>query len=389
MILQDRAQSERKLHDSHLSQVDFDLAPFTVVWEVTRACALACIHCRAEAQPRRHPLELTTTEGFALIDQIKEFGDPIFVITGGDPMLRKDLYELIGYATSKGLRVSLTPSATKLVTWQRLQLAKESGVRRLAISLDGPIPEVHDAFRGFTGSFQRTLEILGDAQKIGLSLQINTTVSRHNLGFIDQMPPLVSNFGAVQWSVFFLVPTGRGKVADMISAEDQEKVLLWLYELSEKASFDIKATACPSYRRVVIQAKKNKREERNGERVALMGAGYQYEDGLNRPAMAKGVNDGKGFCFISHLGNVYPSGFLPIYAGNIGEQNLVEIYRHSVLFKDLRDSSKLKGKCGRCEFREVCGGSRARAYAITGDYLAEDPTCIYQPLGKAEGERRN
>lgn len=379
MILQDRAQSERKLHDSHLSQVDFDLAPFTVVWEVTRACALACIHCRAEAQPRRHPLELTTAEGFALIDQIKEFGDPIFVITGGDPMLRKDLYELIGYATSKGLRVSLTPSATKLVTWQRLQLAKESGVRRLAISLDGPIPEVHDAFRGFTGSFQRTLEILGDAQKIGLSLQINTTVSRHNLGFIDQMPPLVSNFGAVQWSVFFLVPTGRGKVADMISAEDQEKVLHWLYELSEKASFDIKATACPPYRRVVIQAKKNKREERNGERVALMGAGYQYEDGLNRPAMAKGVNDGKGFCFISHLGNVYPSGFLPIYAGNIGEQNLVEIYRHSALFKDLRDSSKLKGKCGRCEFREVCGGSRARAYAITGDYLAEDPTCIYQP----------
>lgn len=389
MILQDRAQSERKLHDSHLSQVDFDLAPFTVVWEVTRACALACIHCRAEAQPRKHPLELTTTEGFALIDQIKEFGDPIFVITGGDPMLRKDLYELIGYATSKGLRVSLTPSATKLVTWQRLQLAKEAGVRRLAISLDGPIPEVHDAFRGFTGSFQRTLEILGDAQKIGLSLQINTSVSRHNLGFIDQMPPLVSNFGAVQWSVFFLVPTGRGKVADMISAEDQEKVLHWLYELSEKASFDIKATACPPYRRVVIQAKKNKREERNGERVALMGAGYQYEDGLNRPAMAKGVNDGKGFCFISHLGNVYPSGFLPIYAGNIGEQNLVEIYRHSALFKDLRDSSKLKGKCRRCEFREVCGGSRARAYAITGDYLAEDPTCIYQPLGKAEGERRN
>lgn len=389
MILQDRAQSERKLHDSHLSQVDFDLAPFTVVWEVTRACALACIHCRAEAQPRRHPLELTTAEGFALIDQIKEFGDPIFVITGGDPMLRKDLYELIGYATSKGLRVSLTPSATKLVTWQRLQLAKESGVRRLAISLDGPIPEVHDAFRGFAGSFQRTLEILGDAQKIGLSLQINTTISRHNLGFIDQMPPLVSNFGAVQWSAFFLVPTGRGKVADMISAEDQEKVLLWLYELSEKASFDIKATACPPYRRVVIQAKKNKREERNGERVALMGAGYQYEDGLNRPAMAKGVNDGKGFCFISHLGNVYPSGFLPIYAGNIGEQNLVEIYRHSALFKDLRDSSKLKGKCGRCEFREVCGGSRARAYAITGDYLAEDPTCIYQPLGKAEGESRN
>jgi radical SAM protein len=367
-----------------MGQVDFDLAPFTVVWEVTRACALACIHCRAEAQPRRHPLELTTAEGFALLDQIKEFGNPIFVITGGDPMMRKDLYDLIGYATSKGLRVSLTPSATRIVTLQRLQRAKEAGVRRIAISLDGPTPEVHDAFRGFAGSFERTLEILGDAQKVELPLQVNTTVSRHNLDFIDQMPPLVSDFGAVQWSVFFLVPTGRGKVEDLISAEDQEKLLHWLYELSETAPFDIKATACPLYRRVIIQAKKNKTkvdkvEKVGGNRVALMGAGYQYQDGLNRPAISKGVNDGKGFCFISHIGEVCPSGFLPIPAGNIRKQSLAEIYRHSPLFKDLRDAAKLKGKCGKCEFREICGGSRARAYALTGDYLAEDPTCIYQP----------
>jgi len=378
-----RAQQERADHDAHLRRIDFDLSPFTVVWEVTRACALNCVHCRAVAQPRRHPDELTTEEGYRLLDQVKEFGDPIFIFTGGDPMMRRDLFDLIRYAAQeKGLRTSLTPSATALVTRERLARAQEAGILRIALSLDGPTAEVHDAFRGFSGSFQRTLEILEDVNALDLSLQINTTVCRYNLPVLKRMPELVARFQAVQWSVFFLVPTGRGKAEDLISPEAHEEVMHWLYELSQTAPFDIKATAAPHYRRVVIQREREKRSAR-GEanrpiaHIALAGAGFHYEDGLHRPV--QGVNDGKGFVFISHRGEVCPSGFLPLVAGNVREQPLPEIYRNAPLFRQLRDPQLLQGKCGACEFREVCGGSRARAYAITGNYLAEEPYCIYQP----------
>lgn len=380
--MQEQAQAERQCHDAHLQQVDFDLSPFTIAWEVTRACALVCRHCRAEAQPQRDPRELTTEEGFALLDDIKDFGNPILIFTGGDPLMRRDLFDLIAYASQeKGLRTSLTPTATALVTRKRLQQAKEAGIRRVAISLDGPTAEVHDAFRGFSGSFARTLRILAHLNEVGLSLQINTTVCRYNLAVLEQMPEIVARFGAVQWSVFFLVPTGRGKLEDLISPEEHERVLNWLYDLSQEAPFDIKATACPHYRRVVIQRERARRrvEEREDEPspVLLAGAGFQYADGLHRPV--KGVNDGRGFCFVSHLGEVCPSGFLPLAAGNVREQSIVSIYRDSRLFRELRDPSLLKGKCGRCEFREVCGGSRARAYAVTGDYLESDPYCLYLP----------
>jgi radical SAM protein len=370
----------RQAHDARLAEADFDLAPFTIAWELTRACAFACRHCRAEAQPQRDRRELTTQEAFRLVDQIKELGDPILVVTGGDPMMRRDLYDILGCAVQKGVRTALTPTTTRLVTAKALARVKEAGVRRVAISIDGPTAEAHDAFRGFRGSFQIAQGIARDIVAVGLSLQINTTISRYNLRLLEKMTQTVADLGAVQWSLFFLVPTGRGRAADMISPEEHEEVFHWLYDLSREAPFDIKSTAAPAYRRVVIQRERAKGRLAGVASKAprtLAGAGYRYQDGLDRPAL--GVNDGKGFCFISHIGDVCPSGFLPLAAGNVRRQSVADIYRHSSLFRDLRDPARLKGKCGGCEFRQVCGGSRARAYAVTGDYLAPDPSCVYEP----------
>lgn len=377
-----RAVTERRAHDGRLIDANFDLAPFTIAWELTRACAFACKHCRAEAQPQRDANELSTEEAFRLVDQIREFGDPILVITGGDPMMRPDLYDILGYAVQRGLRTSLTPTTTRLVTRKALARVKEVGVRRVAVSLDGPTAEVHDAFRGFSGSFEIATRIIKNVAEAGLSLQINTTVSRFNVQLLDQMAELVGHSNVVQWSLFFLVPTGRANAADMISPEEHEQVFNWLYEVGKSASFDIKSTAAPAYRRVVIQRQRAEQEPSAKKVPAhpLAGAGYRYADGLGRPA--KGVNDGNGFCFISHTGDVCPSGFLPISAGNVRDQSLVDIYRYAPLFRRLRDRGALKGKCGRCEFRDVCGGSRARAYAISKDPLAEDPSCVYRPLDR-------
>lgn len=372
-----RAVAERQAHDARMVEADFDRAPFTIAWELTRACAFACRHCRAEAQPRRNPRELTTEESIRLIDQIKEFGDPILVITGGDPMMRGDVYDILAYAVQRGLRTSLTPTTTRLVTPEALARVREAGVRRLAISIDGPNAEAHDAFRGFRGSFEIASRIAREIAEAGLSLQINTTVSRYNHDILDEMVELVARAGAVQWSLFFLVPTGRGRRVDMISPDQHERAFHWLYDLSHTAPFDIKSTAAPAYRRVVIQREREKTRTRKGAVATVAGAGYRYQDGLQRPT--RGVNDGRGFCFISHLGDVCPSGFLPLAAGDVRESSVVEIYREAPLFRELRDPSAIRGKCGRCEFREVCGGSRGRAYALTGDYLASDPSCVYEP----------
>ncbi len=372
--LSQAASADRHLHDQHMLAADFSQAPFTIAWEVTRACAFACVHCRANAQHQRDPRELTTQEAFSLIDRLKEFGNPILVFTGGDPMMRRDLFDLIAYATQSGLRCSLTPTATALPTPQRLSQAKEAGIRRIALSLDAPTPAVHDAFRQVPGSWQRTINILKNAQEVGLSAQVNTTVSTHNLHLLHDMVPFIEQVNAVQWSLFFLMPTGRAQVERMISPANHEQVFNWLYDLSQKSSFDTKATAAPMYRRVAIQRRK---AENHGGTVTFQGAGFQYADGLNRPN--RGVNDGNGFLFISHIGDIYPSGFLPLFAGNVRQDDVVEVYRHSQLFTDLRDMNKLKGKCGACEFREVCGGQRGRAYGVTGDYLESDPACAYQP----------
>ncbi len=377
-----RAAAERQLHDRHMLEADFDLAPFTIAWEVTRACAFACVHCRADAQHTRDPRELTTEEGHHLLDRFKEFGSPIVVFTGGDPMMRRDLFELIHYATELGLRASLTPTATALPTLERLNKAMEAGVRRIALSLDAPSPEVHDAFRQVPGSWERTMKILRNAHSVGLSAQINTTVTKFNVHLLPDMVRFVEEVGAVQWSVFFLVPTGRGQIQHMISPEEHERVFHWLFDLSQRGTFDIKATAAPMYRRVAIERKRQLPSAAGtgvgGEtEISFQGAGFQYADGLNRPV--KGVNDGRGFLFISHIGEIMPSGFLPVSAGNVREVDVVETYRHHPLFRDLRDPDKLKGRCGRCSYKVVCGGQRGRAYALTGDYLESDPACVYQP----------
>lgn len=378
--LSPNAAAERKYHDHRMLEADFSKAPFTIAWEITRACAYACVHCRADAQHRPDPDELTTEEGFALLDRLAEFGSPILIFTGGDPMMRRDLFDLIAYATQKGLRCSLTPTATALPTKERLEKAKQAGIRRIALSLDAPTPEVHDSFRQIQGSWERTMRILKNAQAVGLSAQVNTTVSNHNLHLLPDMVPFVEQVGAVQWSVFFLVPTGRAQTPWMISAEDHERVFNWLYDLSQSAPFDIKATAAPMYRRVAIERKRAELNQDDGnglKEVTFQGAGFQYADGLNRPR--RGVNDGNGFLFISHKGEIMPSGFLPISAANVREQDVVDVYRNHSLFTDLRDVNKLKGKCGVCDYRDVCGGQRGRAYGVTGDYLESDPACVYQP----------
>jgi len=370
-----RAASERSFHNERMVQADFNMAPFTIAWEVTRACAYACVHCRADAMHTPDPNELNTEEAMHLIDRLAEFGSPILVFTGGDPMMRRDLHELIAYATQKGLRCSLTPTATALPTTARLEKVRDAGVRRIALSLDAPNAEIHDHFRQVPGSWQRTMDILRRAQAIGISVQVNTTVAKHNVDILADMIPFLQEVGAVQWSLFFLVPTGRAQASNMISPEEHERTFNWLYDLSKNAPFDIKSTAAPMYRRVAIERKRA--EQSDGTPVTFQGAGFQYADGLNRPT--RGVNDGNGFLFISHVGDIQPSGFLPLTAGNVRTDDVIDIYRHSQLFTDLRTPDKIKGRCGVCEYRDVCGGQRGRAYGITGDYLESDPACIYIP----------
>lgn len=376
-VLTTTAAAERKYHDQRMDTADFSLAPFTIAWEITRSCAYACVHCRANAQHHRDPRELDTQESLRLIDQLAEFGNPILIFTGGDPMMRPDLFELIEYAAQKGLRCSLTPTATALPTLERLKNAANAGIRRIALSLDAPTESVHDGFRKVEGSWARTMKILRNAQQAGISAQVNTTVSRFNLALLPDMVPFIEEVGAVQWSVFFLVPTGRAQIPWMISPEDHERVFNWLYDLSKSAPFDIKATAAPMYRRVAIHRKKS--EMGSDSEVTFQGAGFQYTDGLDRPT--KGVNDGNGFLFISHIGEIMPSGFLPISLGNVRDDDIVQVYREHPVFRDLRDPNMLKGRCGICEFRDVCGGQRGRAYGVTGDYLETDPACAYQPVG--------
>lgn len=370
--LSERAVAERQYQDERMVHADFDQAPFTIAWEVTRACAYACVHCRADAQHQRDPRELSTGEAFALIDRLADFGNsPILIFTGGDPMMRRDLTDLIAYATQKGLRCSLTPTATALPTRERLEQVRDAGVRRVALSLDAPRPEVHDAFRKVPGSWERTMDILHRAHDVGLSVQINSTVAKHNVDILPEMVPFIQEVGAVQWSVFFLVPTGRAMIAQMISPEQHEEIFNWLYDLSQNAPFDIKGTAAPMYRRVAIERKK---AEAGEGPVTFQGAGFQYADGLNRPT--RGVNDGNGFLFISHIGEIQPSGFLPLTAGMVRENDVVDIYRTHPIFRDLRDYSRLKGPCGNCVYRDVCGGQRGRAYGVTGDYMESDPACV-------------
>jgi len=365
--------------------INYDESPFLAIWEVTQSCDLACKHCRAAAQPIAHPDELTNAEGKALIDQIADMHIPIFVFTGGDPLKRKDVFELIRYAADKGVQVALTPSATPLLDREAIFKLKEAGLVRLGISLDGSTPEIHDAFRGLPGAWARTIQAIQWANEAGIPIQVHTTISRHNAHDLDNLCSLFEKLAIVMWNVFFLVPVGRGQLDDLLSGEDFERVFAKIYELSHRANFQIKTTEAMHYRRYLLQHNLEERKMGHGHPHAPTSATYEpgapTSDAKTRTASwaTRRVNDGKGFMFISHVGNVYPSGFLPIHAGNIRETPLADIYRYAPIFKSLRDTSKLEGKCGVCEYKEICGGSRARAYAVTGDPLAQEPCCIYQP----------
>lgn len=341
--------------------MDFNERPLVAIWEVTRACALACRHCRAEANPHRHPLELTFDEGLRLMDQVKELGPAVFVLTGGDPFMRKDLAELTRYGTSIGLRIAGSPSGTNLANLNNMQKCAQAGMQRVAFSLDHADEAAHDAFRGVRGSYRWTMQGLQAAREAGMELQIGTTVTRFNKDSLKAIAEKVAEIGVSLWSVFFLIPTGRGQLDDMLTPAEHEEVMHWLADFSAQAPFPIKSTEGPHWRRVLLQR------------------------GVSKLPTA-GVNDGKGFVFISHTGEVHPSGFLPFDAGNIRTQSLTDIYRNSEIFRMLRDPSQLKGKCGACEFKSICGGSRARAYGVYGDWLAEDPACAYVPAGYRKEE---
>jgi radical SAM protein len=357
-----------------VNSIDFNQRPFIAIWEVTQACDLACVHCRASAQPERHPMELSTDEGKQLIDQIAELEVPVFVLTGGDPIKRPDLFDLIAHAREIGVRVSLTPSATPLLTRDVVFRLKEAGLARLAVSIDGASAETHDSFRGLSGSFAHTLDAVRWSNEAGLPVQINTTFARRNMGEIDAIVALMQQLKITLWSVFFLVPTGRGKLNDLLNADEFEQVFAKIHALSKSAGFDIKTTEAQHYRRYTLQQKVAERKA-----GIVNDAPVRVEDAIGRAP--RGLNDGKGLVFISHRGEVFPSGFLPLSAGSIRQQPLGEIYRHSPVFRALRDTSKLEGKCGACEFKEICGGSRARAYALTGNPHGEEPCCAYIPHG--------
>ena len=357
-----------------LKGLDLNTDPVVVFWEVTFACALACRHCRAEAMPRRHPLELSTAECRRVLDDLATFDRlPIVVLSGGDPFMRRDLFEIVNYGSAQGLRIAVAPSATALVTKKRLRSLSEAGVSRISFSLDASGPEAHDLFRGMPGSFHRTLQCISDAADAGLSTQVNTTVTRWNIDDLPQLEELVDSLGSLVWDLFFLVPTGRGLMKDMLDPDGHDKAYHWIYQMERRATFGVKVTLGQPYRRVRLIHE-------------LQEAGVDYND--LRPEelldLWEGVvpaNDGKGVFFISHVGEVQPSGFLPLPVGNVRFDSATALYRKSALFQSLRAADQLKGKCGVCPFNLLCGGCRARAYALTGDALAGDPTCPFIPYG--------
>jgi radical SAM protein with 4Fe4S-binding SPASM domain len=400
--------------------------PFIAIWETTRACALACVHCRAEAMPGRDPGELTTEEGKALLDRIAAFGapPPLVVFTGGDPLRRPDIVELVAYGTRIGLVVSLTPSGTAAVTQEKLRALRDAGLARLAVSLDAASAEAHDAFRRVRGSHRHTLRIIERAQALGLPLQINTTVCRQTVGELSAMVDQVTAFGPVLWALFFLIPVGRAQADQGLGAEEIETVLRWAAALQRRVPFGIKTTEAPQYWRVQAggQPLTSSGSSSAGastwpphspnsvSRVSLRSLQQAWpphspsfvsrlaprsvqqgwpphspnsEAGPSSRALRapRAVTDGNGFVFVDHVGNICPSGFLPMRAGNVREDDLAAVYREHPLFLALRDPARLGGRCGRCEWRHRCGGSRARAYAASGDPLAEDPGCAYEPAG--------
>lgn len=371
----------------HLRDLDFSQTPFVAIWEVTRACDLACRHCRAEAINQRNPDELSTEKGYDLIDKIRSMGTHILVLSGGDPVKREDIFDLIRYGALSGLRMATIPAATQALTPELVRKLKEAGLSQIAFSLDGPDSETHDSFRGTPGAFDLTMKGAWYARTAELPLQINTTFGVHNIDRFEEIATLVKDLGVVFWEVFFLVPTGRGRLLKQMKAYQYERLFEKLYEFSKEVDFIVKITEAQHYRRYVME-----RETRDKS----PGAAADLPERLTRDfgpggsigLAPKGVNSGNGFVFISHTGEVFPSGFLPISAGNVRNESIVDIYRNSPLFVGIRDYRQLKGKCGMCEWKYICGGSRARAYALTGDYMESESGCAFVPDGFGKRSQR-
>jgi len=338
-----------------------------VAWEATRNCNLACLHCRASATMGPYENELDTEAALRLMDQIALVGNPIVILTGGEPLLRSDIFEIAKYGTAKGLRMVMAPNGT-LITSEMAEQMASSGIKRISISLDGATKESHDQFRGVVGAYEGALNGIRHAKAAGIEFQINTTITKTNLDQIPVIQDLAVKLGAVAHHIFLLVPTGRGKyiVDQAIDAEEYERTLNWFYDQRDQTPLQLKATCAPHYYRILRQ-----RAKQDGQSVSFKTHGLD--------AVTRGCLGGTGFCFISHRGIVKPCGFLDLNCGDVTRTSFDKIWHHSDIFLSLRDFKNLKGKCGRCEYRKVCGGCRARAFEATGDYLAEEPLCSYQP----------
>lgn len=361
--------------------VDFGQRPMLVFWETTRACLLACRHCRASASTQPPPGELSEAEGRSVIEQVAGFGRPypILVLTGGDCLLRPDLFALVEYAVSLGVPVCLSPSVTPLLTADMIDRIAHCGAKAVSVSLDGASAATHDGVRGITGHFDMTVQAIRGLVAAGVTVQVNTTVMRANVEELPDVAALVAQTGTHMWEVFFLVHVGRGVATEAVSPADHEDICHLLYDAS-RHSFVVRCVEAPFFRRVVAlrRAGGPKPESALYSRLSrrlddVLGPATRTSSAHSAP-----TRDGKGILFVAHDGEVYPAGFLPLGLGNIRSRPLHEIYRNDPTLRAIR-AAQFAGRCGRCEYADLCGGSRARAYAATGDPLGEDPACPYQP----------
>jgi radical SAM protein with 4Fe4S-binding SPASM domain len=378
-----------------------------VFWEVTKGCNLRCIHCRASATELSSPNDLPTRTALGIIDQIAEAANPILVLSGGEPLYRSDIFQLARYATDKGLRVALATNGT-LVTKEVARMIVDSGVKRVSISLDGADSLTHDTFRGIPGAFDAAVYGLRNLKSLGMSVQINMTIARHNARQLPQVLELAKSLGADALHTFLLVPVGCGvdiAAEQMVAPEEYEEMLNWFYDQSLEGGIELKATCAPHYFRVARQRRVADRKAAQAEAMKAApvhddasaigptemimpgGTGISLRPSHAHPgghpsdmnAATKGCLAGTGVCFVSFEGEVFPCGYLPVVAGDLREQRFADVWQNSAVFNQLRDTGNLKGKCGCCEFRNICMGCRARAFAASGDYMNEEPFCIYQP----------